>query len=150
MPIGRGGLAYTVRLLTATLKPLKLSLPSFVTSRFYLSARLWTNFSKISPPRRSFPNERSRKEETLDLFFLLERAEICRGYNFEARKPSLVIRNWTRFLGRNIGTRWIVPAWKDKLYDVISRKNRATNFVKFYILKVCLRRNTQSHIFKHI
>ena len=51
-PIAYGGgfLSHTTIVLAATLKPLKLWLPNFVTSCFYLFATIWENFSKIDLP----------------------------------------------------------------------------------------------------
>ena len=55
LPMGGGGgeggfLSHTTIVLAATLKPLKLWLPNFVTSCFYLYATISESFSKIDLP----------------------------------------------------------------------------------------------------
>ena len=71
---GRGGggfLSHTTIVLAATLKPLKLWLPNFVTSCFYLFATIWETFSKIDLPGgcySHFSNERSRKIRDMKIF----------------------------------------------------------------------------------
>ena len=47
---GGGGLAWTIRLLTITLKRLYLAPPNLVNFSFYLLDTFWQNFSKIDSP----------------------------------------------------------------------------------------------------
>ena len=102
LPTGGGGggggfLSHTTIVLAATVKPLKLWLPNFVTSCFYLFATIWENFSKIDRPGGCYSHFQTRAHEKLEtwkFFFLLKMGEICREYNFRSGKSLLIRKKW--------------------------------------------------------
>ena len=144
LPMGGGGiLSHNTIVLAATLKALKLWLPNFVTSCFYLFSTIWENFSKIDQQGgllQSFSNESSWKIRDMKMFhFVIKISEILREYNFRSEKSFLIIKKVilaslntnSRGKLRNAMNRSLVK--RRILWRHIS-KNRTVNFLKFHIL----------------
>ena len=85
LPTGGAFLSHTTIVLAATLKPLKVWLPHFVPSCFYLFATISENFSKVDWPGGLLQSFFKRE------VFLSKMAEIRREYNFRSEKSFSII-----------------------------------------------------------